>query len=149
MVNKGEGQMVVRKLASALVTILKHPLTHHKKVIWQLAASLVHGQYVSEDLARGVGFKERILPELTKEGSNALLFFSTVLAEEALRLDSEPRYGAGNTSALERALSNFEDALTLVQYILTGMMQHAQTAGDDTIDVNLGTEAMDSWKVRF
>lgn len=141
--------MVVRKLASALVVILRHPLAPCNKSIWQLAASLVHGQYVSEDLARGVGFKEQILPKLTKDGSTALLLFSITLAEEALRLDSEPQHGAGNTTALTRALSNFEDALTLVQYILTGMMQHARTAGDDTIDTALGFEAMSSWKVRF
>lgn len=141
--------MVIRKLASTLVAILKHPLTPWTKAIWQLAASLVHGQYVSEDLARGVGFKERILPELTREGSNALLIFSTVLAEDALRSDSEPQHGTGNTSALGRTLSNFEDALVLVQYVLTSMMQHVRTAGDHTIDVDLGIQAMDSWKVRF
>jgi hypothetical protein len=147
MVNKGEQAMVVRKLASSLVAIFRHPVTPWKQAVWQLAASLVHGGYVSEELARGVNFQERILPELNKNSSGALLFFSIALAEEALRLDSEPQDGAADTSALQRALLNVKDGLLLVQFILNGMMQHAQAAGDDALDVALGAEAMNSWKV--
>jgi hypothetical protein len=147
MVNKDEQGMVVRKLASSLVAIFRHPVTPWKQAVWQLAASLVHGGYVSEELARGVDFQERILPELNQNGSAALLFFSIALAEEALRLDSEPQEGAADTSALQRALLNIKDGLLLVQFVLNGMMQHAQTAGDDAVDVALGAEAMSSWKV--
>jgi hypothetical protein len=149
MVNKGEQAMVVRKLASSLVAIFRHPVTPWKQAVWQLAASLVHGGYVSEELARGVDFQKRILPELNKNGSGALLFFSIALAEEALRLDSEPQDGATETSALQRALLNIKDGLLLVQFVLNGMMQQAQTAGDDALDVSLGAEAMSSWKVSY
>jgi hypothetical protein len=147
MVNKGEQAMVVRKLSSSLVAILRHPVTPWKHAIWQLAASLANNGYVSEELARGVDFKERILPALNKNTSGALLFFSISLAEEALRADSEPQDGTGNNSALQRALLNIKDGLLLVQFVLTGIMQQARTAGDDAVDVALASEAMSSWKV--
>lgn len=137
---------MVRKLASSLVAILRHPITPLKKAIWQLAASLVHGGYVSEEVARGVDFAERILPELNKNATGALLFFSIALAEEALRADSESQ--GGQTSVLQRAIWNMQDGLSLVQFVLNGIMQYAHTSGDDAVDVALATEAMSSWKVR-
>ncbi|CAG8055989.1 unnamed protein product [Penicillium olsonii] len=146
MVNKGEQALVVRKLASSLVAILKHPATPSKQAVWQLAASLVNGGYVSEELARGVDFQARILPELNTNASGALLFFSIALAEEALRADSETQNGAGDGSALQRALLNMKDGLSLVQFVLNGIMQHARAAGDDAIDAALAAEAMSSWK---
>ncbi|KAJ5417109.1 uncharacterized protein N7487_000659 [Penicillium crustosum] len=146
LVTNGEQAMVVRKLASSLVAIFRHPVTPWKQAIWQLAASLVHGGYVSEEESRAVDFQERILPALSKSGSGALLFFSIALAEEALRLDSEPQDGTGDTSAIQRAIHNIKDGLLLVQFVLGEIMQHAKAAGDDAVDVALAAEAMNSWK---
>lgn len=147
LATNGEQAMVVRKLASSLVAIFRHPVTPWKQAIWQLAASLVHGGYVSEDQSQAVDFQEQILPALSKSGSGALLFFSIALAEEALRLDSEPQEGSGDSSAVQRAIHNVKDGLLLVQFVLGEIMQHAKVAGDDVIDVALAAEAMNSWKV--
>ncbi|QQK43222.1 Importin 13, putative [Penicillium digitatum] len=146
LATNGEQAMVVRKLASSLVAIFRHPVTPWKQAIWQLAASLVHGGYVSEDQSQAVDFQEQILPALSKSGSGALLFFSIALAEEALRLDSEPQEGSGDSSAVQRAIHNVKDGLLLVQFVLGEIMQHAKVAGDDVIDVALAAEAMNSWK---
>jgi hypothetical protein len=147
LVIKGEQAMVVRKLASSLVAIFRHPVTPWKQAVWQLAACLVHGGYISEEESQAVDFQGRILPALGKNGSGALLFFSIALAEEAYRLDSEPQDGAGDKSAIQRAILNIKDGLLLAQYVLREMAHHAKVAGDDAVDVALGAEAMSSWKV--
>jgi hypothetical protein len=147
LVTNGEQAMVVRKLASSLVAIFRHPSTKWTRAVWQLAASLVHGGYISEEQSQTADFREQILPALNKNGSGALLFFSIALAEEALRLDSDPQDGSGENSALQRAILNIKDGLLLVQFSLMEMMQHAHAAGDDAVDVALATEAMSSWKV--
>ncbi|KAJ5576025.1 Armadillo-like helical [Penicillium sp. DV-2018c] len=144
LVNHGEQAMVVRKLASSLIAIFRHPSTKWTQAVWQLAASLVHGGYISEEQSQTADFREQILPALNKNGSGALLFFSVALAEEALRLESES--GSGETSVLQRAILNVKDGLVLVQFILMGIMQHAHAAGEDAVDVALATEAMSSWK---
>ncbi|KAJ5319174.1 Armadillo-like helical [Penicillium brevicompactum] len=146
LVNEGEQALVVRKLASSLVAILRHPATPMKQAVLQLAASLAHGEFVSEELVQGVDFEERILPRLNQHASGALLFFSIALAEEALRVDSEPQAGAGQTSALQRAILNMKDGLTFVQFILRNMMLIARTAGENVVSVDLAAEAMSSWK---
>lgn len=147
LVNNGEQAMVVRKLASSLVAIFRHPATPWKQAVWQLAASLAHGGYVSEEQSQGVDFQERILPALSKSGSGALLFFSIALAEEALRLDSDPQDGTGDASATQRAIHNIKDGLLLVQFVLTKTIQHENAAGNDAVDIALAAEAMNSWKV--
>lgn len=149
LVNEGEQALVVRKLASSLVAILRHPATPMKQAVLQLAASLAHGEFVSEELVQGVDFEERILPRLNQHASGALLFFSIALAEEALRMDSEPQAGAGQTSTLQRAILNMKDGLTFVQFILRNTMLIARTAGEDVVSVDLAAEAMSSWKVRY
>ncbi|KAJ5322749.1 Armadillo-like helical [Penicillium brevicompactum] len=146
LVNEGEQALVVRKLASSLVAILRHPATPMKQAVLQLAASLAHGEFVSEELVQGVDFEERILPRLNQHASGALLFFSIALAEEALRVDSEPQAGAGQTSTLQRAILNMKDGLTFVQFILRNTMLIARTAGEDVVSVDLAAEAMSSWK---
>lgn len=145
LVNNGEQAMVVRKLASSLVAIFRHPVTPWKQAIQQLAASLVHGGYISEEQSQVVDFQEKILPAMSKNGSGALLFFSIALAEEALRLDSEPQDGTGDTSAIQRAIMNIKDGLLLGRYVLMEIIEHA--AGIDAAGVALAVEAMNSWKV--
>ncbi|KAJ5775408.1 uncharacterized protein N7511_000419 [Penicillium nucicola] len=146
LVNKGEQAMVVRKLASSLVAIFRHPVTPWKQAVWQLAACLAHGGHISEEESQAVDFQGRILPALGKNGSGALLFFSTALAEEAYRLDSEPQDGAGDKPAIQRAILNIKDGLLLAQYVLREMAHHSKVAGDDVVDGALGAEAMSSWK---
>lgn len=147
IVNKGEQALVVRKLASSLVAIIKNPSTPRKQAVWQLAASLVNGEYVSEELALGVDFQERILPALNANASGALLFFSIALAEEAVRAESEATHRAKDQYPLHQALQSMKAGLYLVQFVLNGIMQHSQKFGDDAIDAALAAEAMSSWKV--
>ncbi|CAG8042975.1 unnamed protein product [Penicillium salamii] len=146
IVNKGEQALVVRKLASSLVAIIKNPSTPRKQAVWQLAASLVNGEYVSDELALGVDFQERILPALNANASGALLFFSIALAEEAIRAESEATYRAKDQYPLHQALQSMKAGLYLVQFVLNGIMQHSQKFGDDAIDAALAAEAMSSWK---
>lgn len=147
LVTNGEQAMVLRKLASSLVAIFRHPVTPWKQALQQLAASLIHGGYIPEEQAQVVDFQEKILPALNKNVSGALLFFSISLAEEALRLDSEPQDGAGESSAIQRAILNIKDGLLLGRFVLMGIMEHAGTAEVGSADVTLAVEAMNSWKV--
>lgn len=145
IVEEGEQAMVTRKLASSLVTIFRHPKSITKRALWQLAASLANGGFVSEEDAQAADFLGRCLPALNPQKATALLYFSVALAEEGSRLETEPQDLA--EPVIKRIIKNIKDALLLVQYILQQLSSHTQGGEDAPTDEILGTEAMGSWKV--
>ncbi|KAJ5708602.1 hypothetical protein N7488_008403 [Penicillium malachiteum] len=144
IVNEGEQTMVVRKLASSLVAIFRHTASSWKQALWQLAASLAHGGFVSESESQTVDFLNGVLPTLSTSKATALVFFSIALAEEASRLEAEPQDLVG--SVIQRVVENIGDAFLLVQYILRQIAYHAAEAGSESMEATLSHEAMGSWK---
>ncbi|KAJ5758926.1 hypothetical protein N7520_006082 [Penicillium odoratum] len=144
IVNEGEQAMVVRKLASSLVAVFRNAASSWGRALWQLAASLAHGGYVSESDSQTVDFLNGVLPVLNTQKATALLFFSVALAEEALRLETEPQDLVG--SAIQRVVANIGDAFLLVQYIIRQIAYHVSEASSGSMESTLGNEAMGSWK---
>lgn len=147
IVNEGEQAMVVRKLASSLVAVFRNAASSWKRALWQLAASLANGGYVSESNSQTVDFLNGVLPALNTQKAIALVFFSVALAEEALRLEAEPQDLVG--SVIQRVVENIGDAFLLVRYIIRQIAYHASEAGSESMESTLGNEAMSSWKVRI
>lgn len=145
MVNEGEQAFVIRKIASSLITIFRHHATPWKRALWQLAASLAHGGYVSEQEAQTVDFL-KLMPALNKAQATALMFFSISLAEETLRLDTEPQDIVG--PVVQRAAANIKDGLLLVHYIMQQIAHQPALAQSGSPEVTLVMETMSSWKVR-
>lgn len=153
--------MVIRKLASGLVALFMQPVTPWKQALLQLGASLAHGEYISEHDCQPVDFQNTVLPALSQKHVVALLFFSNALAEEAMRLggdandlDAAPQ---GNPEVMRdrrgmsvpvRVAHNSRDAFLLVQYVLRQIIQHVAAPDHGALEPALGTEAMNSWKVR-
>jgi hypothetical protein len=146
IVNEGEQAFVIRKLASSLIAIFRHPATSWKRVLWQLAASLAHGGFVQEEESTTVDFLSGVLPALSTQQATALLFFSVALAEETLRLDTEPQNLVG--PVIQRAVSNIKDGFLLVQYVTRQIAHHPAVSQSESPEVTLGNEAMIAWKVR-
>ncbi|KAF3392598.1 Importin beta-like protein [Penicillium rolfsii] len=144
IVKAGEQAMVVQKLASSLVTVFKHSACPSERVLWQVAASLAHGGYVSEQQAQTVDFSTGVLPNLDTQQVTALLFFSVTLAEATLRLEDEPHEVSG--PAVRRAVTNTQDGLLLVKNILPQISDQHGRALDMQIHQTLGSEVMNSWK---
>ena len=145
IVNEGGQVMVVRKLASSLVAVFRHTSSSWKRALLQVAASLANGGYVSEQEALTVDFLNGVLPHLDTQKAAALTFFSVALAEDALRLETEPQELVG--SVIQRVVDNIKDAFLLVQCILQRIPY--LDAGDDgtSLESILGNEAMHSWRV--
>jgi hypothetical protein len=146
IVNEGEQAMVVRKLASSLVAVFRNSASSWKRALWQLAASLAHGGYISESDSQTVDFLTGVLPVLNTQKAIALVFFSVALAEEALRLEAEPQDLVG--SVIQRVVENIADAFLLAQYIIRQIACHVSEASSESMESALGNEAMGSWKVR-
>lgn len=146
IVNEGEQAMVVRKLASSLVAVFRNQASSWRRALWQLAASLAHGEYVPERESQTVEFLSGVLPALTTQKATALVFFSVALAEETLRLEFEPQELVGQ--AIERAVENIQDAFLLVKYIMQQVSYNAAEHGEDPTQITLVNEAMSSWKVK-
>ena len=85
LVNGAERSLVLRKLASSLVTIFLKPSSPWTCAILNVAASLVNGKYVPEEQCRSVDLTSTVLPAMTEAQALALLYFSHVLAEEINR----------------------------------------------------------------
>ena len=137
--------MVVRKLASSLVAVFKVSACSWKRALWQLAASLAHGTYVSEEESQTVDFLSGVLPALTTQKTTALVFFSVALAEEALRLEFEPQEIVA--PAIQRAIANTQDAFLLVKYILQQASYSPAGSGTNPMEITVAEEAMSSWRV--
>lgn len=90
LVNGGERSLVLRKLASSLVTIFLKPTSIWTRAILNVGASLVNGKYVSEEECKSVDFGTAVLPAMTEAQVVALLYFSHILAEEIDR--SRPEF---------------------------------------------------------
>ena len=145
IVNEGEQAFVIRKLASSLIAIFRHPTTSWKRALWQLAASLAHGGFVQEEQSQTVDFLSGVLPALSTPQATALLFFSVSLAEETLRLDTEPQNLVA--PVIQRAVSNIKDGFLLVQYIMRQIAQHPSVSQGESPEITLANEAMIAWKV--
>jgi hypothetical protein len=154
LVNEVEQAMVIRKLASSLVALFMQPATPWKRAVLQLAASLANGGYVSEDGCRSLDFQNTVIPALSQKQVIALLFFSNHLAEETMRLggdkydqdvvaegDPDIMRDRRGMSVSVRVAHNTRDAFLLSKYVLRQISQQATVP-------ELGTEAMNSWKVR-
>ncbi|KAJ5902796.1 hypothetical protein N7495_003324 [Penicillium taxi] len=144
IVNEGEQTMVIRKLASSLVTIFRHSASTWTRAIWQLAASLANGSYVGEQEALTVDLLNTLLPALTSSKATALVFFSVALAEEAIRLEAEPQGSVG--PIIERVVANIKDSFLLVQYILPQISYTVPVPENENAQLSLGIEAIGSWK---
>ncbi|KAJ5485678.1 hypothetical protein N7539_005666 [Penicillium diatomitis] len=144
LVAQSEQVMVIRKLASSLVTLFRHSTCQAERVLWQVAASLAHGGYVDEHQAQTVDFGDTLLPTLDTQSVMALLFLSVALAETTSRLDDEPVDLSG--PALKRAMTNTRDGFVLVQYVLGRMSEMGAGTLDDQVRQNLASETMGSWK---
>ncbi|KAJ5665335.1 Armadillo-like helical [Penicillium maclennaniae] len=144
IVNEGEQAFVIRKLASSLIAIFRHPTIPWKRALWQLAASLAHGNFVQEDQSQTVDFLSGVLPALSTPQATALLFFSVSLAEETLRLDTEPQNLVA--PVIQRAVSNIKDGFLLVQYIMRQIAQHPSISQGESPEITLANEAMIAWK---
>ncbi|KAJ5689414.1 Armadillo-like helical [Penicillium macrosclerotiorum] len=144
IVNEAEQAMVVRKLASSLVTIFKHPASNWKRALWQVAASLANGSFVSEQQSQTIPFSSGVLPNLDTQKTMALVFFSVALAEETLRLEAEPQDLVG--PVIQRSSTNIRDAFLLVQYILPQISHPNHPSMNEYLQKTLGSEIMSSWK---
>lgn len=85
LVNGGERPLVLRKLASSLVTIFLKPKSPWTRAILNVAVSLVAGKYVAEDQCSEVDMGAAVLPAMNEGQLVALLYFSHVLAEDINR----------------------------------------------------------------
>lgn len=144
---------MIRKLASSLVALFMQPVTPWKNALLLLAASLAHGEYVSENECQSIDFQNTVIPALSQKQAMALLFFSNALAEEAMRpgcdindLDAVTQ-GGPRMSVNLRVSHNARDAFLLVQYVLRQIIQHVSMPDHGALEPALGVEAMNAWKV--
>ena len=77
--------MVLRKLASSLVTIFLKPKSPWMRAILNVAVSLVMGKYVPEEECQAIDIGTAVLPAMNEGHLVALLYFAHVLAEEINR----------------------------------------------------------------
>lgn len=143
MVNGGE-RVVIRKLASTLATIFLKTDAPWTRAILSLGASLANGKNVREEDCGSLNLQNNILPALSESHIISLLYFSNILAEETGRLGTESRK-AGDT---RRISENIRDAFTLVEFVLSQILQHGTSSGSIANEV-LGTEAINCYHVSF
>jgi len=91
LVNRGEKPLVIRKLASSLVAVFLKPNDFWTRPLRNLAVSLANGSHVPQEQSQVVDFQNAALPALNDAQIVALLYFSTTLAEEAVKWSSEAR----------------------------------------------------------
>lgn len=143
LVNGGE-RVVIRKLASTLATIFLKTDAPWTRAILSLGASLANGKNVREEDCESLNLENNILPALSESHIISLLYFSNILAEETGRLGTESRK-AGDT---RRISENIRDAFTLVEFVLSQLLQHSTSGGSIANEV-LGTEAISCYHVSF
>ena len=85
LVNGGERAVVLRKLASSLVTIFLKPKSPWTRAILNVAVSLVVDKYVPEERCQGIDMETAALLAMNETQLVALLYFSHVLAEDTNR----------------------------------------------------------------
>ncbi|KAL4967516.1 putative importin 13 [Aspergillus stella-maris] len=124
LVNGGE-RVVIRKLASTLATIFLKTDAPWTRAILSLAASLTNGKSVREEECASIELQNGILSAMSESQVIALLYFSNILAEEASRLGTESRKPADT----RRISENLRDAFTLVQFVVSQLLQHGASGG--------------------
>lgn len=89
--NNAEKNFVIRKLASTLIALYWKPNISWRFILWNLGVCLLQHTWVSETDSLKVHFENDVLPSLNEAQINALLAFSEMFAEEAIRMTNEPR----------------------------------------------------------
>ncbi|KAA8641852.1 putative importin 13 [Aspergillus tanneri] len=140
LVNGGERPLVIRKLASSLATIFLKPNAPWTRALWNLAASLANGKYLSEEQSQSFDLQNAVLPALSEMQIASLLYFSNTLAEEINRSHSESRRSGDN----DRIAENIKDAFSLIEFVLQQILQQ-ETAPSLISDEGPGTEAVNSY----
>lgn len=144
LVNSGEQALVIRKLASSLATIFLKPNAPWTHALWNVAASLANGKYLSEEQCQSLDLGNTILPAMSEIQVVALLIFSNTLAEEINRWNAETRRSGEN----ERVVENIKDALCLVEFVLRHVLQR-EASGSSGSDATPGNEAINSYMVSY
>lgn len=142
LVNGGEPALVIRKLASSLATIFLKPNAPWTLALRNIAASLANGKHLSETECRSLDLANTILPAMAESQVVALLYFSNILAEEINKWNAETRRSGEN----QRVVENIQDALSLVEYILSHILQR-EASGNSVPDATPGIEAISSYQV--
>lgn len=143
LVNVGESALVVRKLASSLVTIFLKPTTSWARAVLNVAASLANGNYVPEEQCQSVDLENAVLPAMSQNQVVALLYFSTTLGEDLDKWSAEMRRNEDR----DRVAHNIEDALCLAEFVL-GHIIKQELSGTPVMDATPGVESINSYYVR-
>lgn len=142
LVNAGESALVVRKLASSLVTIFLKPTTSWIRAVLHVAASLANGRYISEEQCQSLDLESAVLPAMSQSQVVALLHFSNTLAEDLDKWSAEMRRNEDR----DRVAYNIEDALCLTEFVLGHIMKQ-ELSGTPVADATPGVEAINSYYV--
>lgn len=142
LVNGGGQPFVVRKLATSLATIFLKANSPWAHAIWNLAASLANGKYISEEQCQSVDLQNAVLPAMAERQVMALLYFANILGEEINKWSSESRRGADS----DRISKNAQDAFLVVEFVLRHIVQQ-EVSGNPLSDGSLGIEAINAFHV--
>ncbi|KAL2220041.1 nuclear transport receptor LGL2 [Thermoascus aurantiacus ATCC 26904] len=140
LVNRGEKPLVIRKLASSLVAVFLKPNDFWTRPLRNLAVSLANGSHVPQEQSQVVDFQNAALPALNDAQIVALLYFSTTLAEEAVKWSSEARR-SGHDHPL---VQNIMDGFFLAEFVLRHLIQQ-EASGNPVSDEGPGAEAINSY----
>ncbi|PKY06229.1 putative importin 13 [Aspergillus campestris IBT 28561] len=140
LVNGGGQPFVIRKLATSLATIFLKANSPWAHAIWNLAASLANGKYISEEQCQSVDLQNAVLPAMAERQVMALLYFANILGEEINKWSSESRRGADSG----RISKNAQDAFLVVEFVLRHIVQQ-EVSGNPLSDGSLGIEAINAF----
>jgi hypothetical protein len=85
LVNREETPVVMRKFVTSMAAFFFKPGAPWTHCVRNVAVSMANGKYLPEDQCQQHSFEAFALPSLSYERILAILSFSTMLAEEALR----------------------------------------------------------------
>lgn len=143
LVNGGGQPFVIRKLATSLATIFLKANSPWAHAIWNLAASLANGKYISEEQCQSVDLQNAVLPAMAERQVMALLYFANILGEEINKWSSESRRRGADS---DRISKNAQDAFLVVEFVLRHIVQQ-EVSGNPLSDGSLGIEAINAFHV--
>lgn len=143
LVNGGGQPFVIRKLATSLATIFLKANSPWAYAIWNLAASLANGKYISEEQCQSVDLQNAVLPAMAERQVMALLYFANILGEEINKWSSESRRRGADS---DRISKNAQDAFLVVEFVLRHIVQQ-EVSGNPLSDGSLGIEAINAFHV--
>jgi hypothetical protein len=86
-VNSSEAPFVLRKLCTSLVTYFCRPISDWSFPIRQLICAFHEGHFVPEDMIQNIALTDDIMNRLNTIQMITVLWFSTYLVQELLKLD--------------------------------------------------------------